>query len=101
MFDISHNFPGHANDISPQTTLGVASIYCSSSQTWPHIGMTWGALGSADAWAPLPEIFFEGYLFGRQGERAQKEREKEKQTPHLAESPMWGLIPGPGDHDLS
>ena len=35
-------------------------------------------------------------------ERAQqKEREREKQTPRWAGSPMQGLIPGPWDHDLS
>jgi len=33
----------------------------------------------------------------KQGEK----REREKQTPHGAGSPMWDSIPGPWDYDLS
>ena len=43
------------------------------------------------------------YLIESEQERKQKQgqREREKQAPHWAESLMWGLIPGPWDHDLS
>ena len=36
-----------------------------------------------------------------QVEKEQREEEREKQSPCWAGSPMWGLIPGPWDHDLS
>ena len=37
----------------------------------------------------------------RAGARGWRERQREKQTPHWAGSPMRGSIPGPRDHDLS
>ena len=33
--------------------------------------------------------------------REEEQREREKQTPHRAGSPVQGLIPEPRDHDLS
>ena len=43
------------------------------------------------------------YLFEtvRELEQGEGQREREKQTPHWAGSPMCGLIPGPQDHDLT
>ena len=46
------------------------------------------------------------YLFIWQWERetskgSNRQREKEKQIPHWAGRWIWGLIPGPQDHDLS
>lgn len=35
------------------------------------------------------------------GERERAQREKGKETPHCAGSPMRGSVPGPWDHDLS
>ena len=41
------------------------------------------------------------YLFTWEIEHKQGEWEREEQAPRWAGSPMWGSIPGPGDHDLS
>ena len=48
----------------------------------------------------LPRIlyFLKSYLFERKRENTSREegqKEREKQTPHLAGSPVQGLIPGP------
>ena len=37
----------------------------------------------------------------RESRRSDRQRGKEKQTPHRAGSPTQGLIPGSQDHDLS
>ena len=42
-------------------------------------------------------IYIRFYLFAREREHPHElgEGQREKQTPHGAGSPMWGLIPGP------
>ena len=42
-------------------------------------------------------------IWGRRESRSkwEKQREREKQTPWWVGSQMWGLIPGPQNHDLS
>ena len=39
------------------------------------------------------------YLFARENMHVTGERQRKKQTPGWAGSPMWDLIPGPWDHD--
>ena len=53
-------------------------------------------------------LFLRFYLFDREHERESEhkqgewqQRQREKQAPPEAGSPMWGSIPGPRDHDLS
>ena len=33
--------------------------------------------------------------------RGERQSEREKQTPSLSREPNKGLLPGPGDHDMS
>ena len=49
----------------------------------------------------LAEIFEKWfYLFMCEREIVYAHRERKKQTPHWAQSLMWGLIPGPWDHNM-
>ena len=54
--------------------------------------------------ANMIEYFFNiSFIYLRETEhkRVDRQRKNEKQTPYWAGSLMWGLIPGPWDHDLS
>ena len=48
---------------------------------------------------------WEDFIYLRERERQHKQgegqRQREKQTPHRAGNPMWDLIPGSQDHNLS
>ena len=46
-------------------------------------------------------VFFKDFIWERQHESKEGQREREMYTPCWAGSLMWGSIPEPQDHDLS
>ena len=46
-------------------------------------------------------IFLRFHLLEREHKQGEWQRQREKQAPCWAGNPMWGLIPGPWDHNLS